>query len=76
MPWNEKRYLEQLEIVSNNIKNGTKKPYDYMIEYKKAVNEDDFEKCKAITEVLKPLNYDTSDTHSHIEKLNINTKIG
>ena len=70
MPWNEKRYNEQLSIIADDINSGRKKPYDYMLEYKKAVNTDDFERCKAITEILKPLNYDTADTHNHIEKLN------
>ena len=41
-----------------------------MQEYKRRIVADDFEAAKAITEVLKPLNYDTADTHPHIKQLN------
>ncbi len=31
---------------------------------------EDYESAQAITEVLKPLNYDTADTHQHIKEIN------
>lgn len=47
-----------------------KKPFDLMIEYKKSISDENYELSKALTEVLKPLNYFTSDTHAHINELN------
>ena len=67
--WNKKRYEEVKEKCKSEIKNGIKKPYDYMIEYKEMIRIEDYEACKAITEILKPFNYHTEDTHSHILSL-------
>lgn len=68
--WNKKRYQEVKDQCQLDIESKIKTPYDYMLEYKKMVVIDDYEACKAITEVLKPLNYDTADTHNHIPRLN------
>ena len=68
--WNQKHYEDTKFRVARDLKNGLKKPYDFMQEYKRMIVADDFEGAKAITEVLKPLNYDTADTHAHIKQLN------
>lgn len=69
--WDENRYLEVKEKCQRELDNKTKKPYDYMLEYKKMIKTEDYEAAKAITEVLKPLNYDTADTHNHIKELEL-----
>ena len=68
--WNEKRYQEVKKQCQKDIDSGHKKPYCYMNEYKQMIKIEDYEAAKAITEVLKPLNYDTADTHMHIPSLN------
>jgi len=68
--WNQKRYEEVKAKCKADIESKRKKPYDYMLEYKEMVRIEDYESCKAITEILKPLNYDTADTHPHIASLN------
>lgn len=68
--WNKERYESQKQKFEIQLKNKSISPYDLMQEYKRRVVSDDFEACKAITEVLKPLNYDTADTHPHIKQLN------
>ena len=35
------------------------------------INDDKTGGAKAITEVLKPLNYNTADTHNHIHELQV-----
>lgn len=70
MSWNEQRYLDVKRKCANDIANGHKKAQDYMMQYKKMIIQEDYEAAKAITEVLKPLNYDTADTHQHIKELN------
>lgn len=72
--WNENRYLEAKKKCQVAIDDKIKKPYDYMVEYKKAIKIEDYEIAKAITEVLKPLNYDTADTHNHIKELQLKPK--
>lgn len=69
--WNEKRYNEIKLKCENDLKSRIKSPFDYMMEYKKMIINNDYEAAKAITEVLKPLHYETSDTHQHIRELNI-----
>lgn len=64
--WNSTRYERLKNEIESTLTNDTKKPYTYMQEYKKAITDEDYEKAKAITEALKPLNYDTKDTHTHI----------
>ena len=66
MGWDDKKYERVKLQCSSDVKHKRKTPYDYMMLYKKAIREDDFESAKAITEVLKPFNYDTNDTHPHI----------
>ena len=63
------RYLKAKQEVQQALDNG-KKPFDFMMEYKQCIAVEDYEKAKAITECLKPLNYDTKDTHMHIKVLN------
>ena len=70
MAWNEKHYKDYKRKVEDDINSGIKKPYDYMQEYKRKVETEDYEACKAITEVLEPLHYYTADTHNHIPCLN------
>jgi len=74
MAWNEKHYQDYKRKCENDIKSGIRKPYDYMQEYKKMVAIEDYEACKAITEVLEPLQYFTADTHRHIPSLNEEAK--
>jgi hypothetical protein len=69
--WNQTRYEEVKRKCSADIKSGLKDPCDYMQEYKKMVDKEDYEACKAITEVLEPLNFFTADTHKHIRSLNM-----
>jgi hypothetical protein len=70
--WNEKRYNEVKSKVEHDLKYKVKSPFDYMMEYKKMIVAEDYEAAKAITEVLKSLNYETSDTHEHIKELSLN----
>lgn len=67
--WNQTRYEAEKMACERALRIKSTTPYDYMQQYKKAIIADDFEKAKAITDVLKPLNYDTADTHAHIEQL-------
>jgi hypothetical protein len=69
MAWNKERYLKMKQECQSDIDAGRKEPYQYMQLYKKKIKIEDYESAKAITEVLKPLNYDTSDTHRHISEL-------
>lgn len=68
--WNQKRYEEVKAKCKADITSKCKSPYDYMFEYKKMVEIEDYEACKAITEVLSPLNYKTEDAHVYIASLN------
>lgn len=67
--WNNDRYQEVKAKAKHDIEAGNMKPYDYMQKYKRMIEKDDFEGAKAVTEVLKPMNYDTADTHGHIKCL-------
>ena len=67
--WDHNRYLQAVDKCQRDLDNKTKKPYDYMLRYKKVIKAEDYETAKAITEVLKPLNYNTADTHNHIHEL-------
>lgn len=68
--WDKKKYLNYKYYVQRKLDNKEKTAFDFMQEYKTAIIQDDFELAKAITECLKPLNYDTADTHKHIKQLN------
>ncbi len=68
--WNEDDYLMKKKKVQYDLSHGNKKPFDLMMDYKKSISNEDYELSKAITEVLAPLNYLTSDTHLHIKELN------
>lgn len=70
MAFNKARFQSKKQQYQNDIDNGRKKPYDCMQEYKAAIKLEDYETAKAITVVLEPLNYHTSDTHRHIPELN------
>ena len=67
--WNTKKYEQAKSKCKSDIDSKLKSPYDYMLIYKEMVHNEDYESCKAITEILKPLNYNTLDTHSHIASL-------
>jgi hypothetical protein len=67
--WNKERYDQVKTKCSCDLKSGFKQPHDYMHEYKKMVEKEDYEACKAITEILEPLNFFTADTHQHIKSL-------
>ena len=69
MGWNSKRYSATLISIQEGIDKGYKSPADYMTEYKRCIELEDYEQAKAITEVLRPLNYYTEDTHPHIDCL-------
>jgi len=68
--WNTQKYEEEKAKCESDINSKRKTPYDYMIIYKEMVKIENYEACKAITELIKPLNYDTADTHAHIPSLN------
>lgn len=51
------------------ISEGKTTAYGYMKIYEDCIRKEDYEMAKAITEVLKPLGYDTKDTHSDIKEL-------
>lgn len=68
--WNEETYLENKKHYEMLLKNGFKNPFDLMVDYQKSIVEDDFELSKAITEILRPLNFQTAETHRYIESLN------
>lgn len=73
--WDKERYLEAKTKYQSDIDNKIKKPYDLMLQYKRMIKIENYEAAKAITEVLKPLNYDTADTHIHIPELQLKTPI-
>ena len=66
--FNKERYEREKRLVANNIADHLKTPKEYMHEYKRAIIEEDYEKAKAITDILEPLNYFTIDTHQHLFK--------
>ncbi len=68
--WDTKKYEKEKAKCKSNIDSKRKSPYDYMLIYKEMVEVENYEACKAITEILKPLNYETIDTHAHIPSLN------
>ena len=68
--WNQVRYEKEKRDCQNAISNSRKTCSFYMGRYKESIKAQDFETAKAITEVLKPLNYDTADTHAHIKEIN------
>lgn len=67
--WNEQRYLTKKDKVNSELYNGNKKPFDFMMEYKACILVEDYEHARAITECLKLIGVETSDTHQHIEIL-------
>lgn len=71
MSWDNQRFEHVKHVCTSDIKSGHKRPSDYMGDYKRMVELDDFEACKAITEVLEMFGYKTADTHRHIRTLNI-----
>jgi len=62
-------YLRQLELVEGFLKNGYKTPSQLMNEYKVCIEVEDYEKAKAITEVLLPLGFFTNEMHPKIDCL-------
>ena len=68
MTFNQK-YQKDKAFYQQRINHG-ESPYECMMEYKIMVEAEHYETCKAITDVLKPLYFDTIDTHKHIKILN------
>lgn len=69
MSWNKEHYEAIKAEVEHNLKTQKKTPYDYMVEYQNAVREEDYERCKALTEVLEEYNYKTVETHKYIREI-------
>lgn len=67
--FNQEQYLRFKKFCESEIASKRQTPSDFMLEYKKRLKQEDYEACKAITEVLEPLKYYTKDTHAHIEGL-------
>lgn len=65
----EGRFNELKKQVEQRIASKTTSPYEYMKKYGEMVEAEDYDFCRAITEVLKPLGYDTKDTHKHIPSI-------
>lgn len=70
MGFDTAKYDKAKNNVQYDLAKELKTPYDYMQEYKRCINREDYETAKAITEVLEPLKYFTADTHRHISSLN------
>ena len=68
--WNEKKYNETKLKCEQSLRERTMSLPEWMQEYKLMVIKENYEAAKAITDVLKPFNYETSDTHQHIKELN------
>ena len=68
--WNYELYIKSMLICEEKIETGEKKPVHFMFEYKKMIEQENYEAAQAITEVLKQYNFDTKDTHIHIRILN------
>ena len=68
--FNQSRYLDYKMKVKLDIDLMKQSPYDFMIEYEQCIIKEDYERAKAITEVLEPLGFNTADTHKHIKQLN------
>lgn len=68
--WNNIHYEKVKKECQDNIATGKRTSYCYMKEYEKMIEKEDYEGAKAVTEVLLPLGFDTSQTHSHIKSLN------
>ena len=66
MGFNRGYYLTQKANMQSVLDKAYKTPSELMKEYEWCIETEDYEKAKAITEVLKPLNYHTEDTHAHI----------
>ena len=71
MVWDQERYESIVNTCRNDISSGCRTPQAYMKEYKILIINEDFEAAAAVTDVLRPLNYDTADTHRHIKQLEI-----
>ena len=67
--WKQHRYMDQYDQIKKSLENGAKKPTEFMQEYKRAIQDEDYERAAAITDALRPLNYYTKDTHKFIDKL-------
>ena len=67
--WDNNRYLQAVDKCQRDLDTKKRRPYEYMLKYKNMIKAEDYETAKAITEVLKPLNYNTADTHNHIYEL-------
>lgn len=69
MAFNKTRYESVKAATERSLNQGYKKPYEFMESYKEAIEMENYEDAKAISDVLMPLNYDVTDTHGHINRL-------
>lgn len=64
--WNEGLYKAEKERCFSRLSSKINTVYDYMTYYKECYEAERYEICKAITEVLKDLGFNTADTHKYI----------
>lgn len=76
MAWNENIYRISKASYTGALK-ANETPYSLMKEYEIAIENEDYEIAKAITDVLKPLGFNTAETHPFIPCLQVkyNVKI-
>lgn len=70
MAWYQQRYEQVKSQCIQSITMAYKTCADWMLDYKTFIKKEDYEACKAITEVLEPYGYKTADTHKTIPELN------
>ena len=68
--WDKDKYLRAKDSCLYNIKNGVYSKSQYMEKYIKAIEEENYEMAKAITDVLANFGMQTANTHKHIKSLN------
>lgn len=68
--WNNERYLDVKSSAGADLRTGYKSAYALMNEYKRSIENEDYEEAKALTEVLAKKGHDTLETHRDIRCLN------
>ena len=56
--------------IVHNIELQGRSAFSYMWAYADSIKAENYERAKAITDVLKPLGYNTADTHYLLPNLN------
>ena len=69
MAFNFSNYILYKQNLQDELVSGLKSPYDLMQEYKFCIKSENYEKAKALTEVLAAEGYNTIDTHKYIKEL-------